>query len=236
MKPVAVLQFFSQDGPGFLDCHLRARGIPMRVFRLCDGERAPGSLAFFSGLSMLGGPMSVNDDWDALRETEGLIREAVRNDMPVLGHCLGGQLMSTAFGGRVTRAPNSEIGWSRIDAAATSSARAWFGAEHFPQFQWHHEVFSLPPGAELIASGEHCRNQAYALGALHVGMQFHIEIDAAKIDAWLNDDGDREIADHADSPGVQDAAAIRAGTATHLAASQRVAAHLYDRWLEGLRR
>ena len=236
MKPVAILQFYRNDGASFLGEHLQRRGVPTRLFLLCGGERAPATLDGFSGLALLGGPMSVNDEWDALRDAEQLVREGVRDEVPLLGHCLGAQLMSRALGGRVAAAPHSEIGWSVVEAVAEASGPAWFGAGRFPMFQWHHEAFTLPPGAEKIAGGEVCPLQAFALQGRHVGLQFHAEIDAAKLASWLNASGEREIAQHAASPGVQSVAAIRAESPARLVESQRVAARLFDRWLQGLRR
>lgn len=234
VKPIAVLQYHAHDGAGFFGEHLRARGIALRVFELCNGHAAPGTLDSFRGLCLLGGPMSVNDDWGALRDSERLFLEALRTDVPVIGHCLGGQLMSRALGGQVQAAACAEIGWSQIRALDHPLARHWFGRQSFPMFQWHNETFSVPAGADLIATGEHCQHQAFAIGSLHVGLQFHCEIDRPKIDLWLTDEGSGDIDRHAASPAVQPREAIRMATAQWLAQAQQTAAHLYDRWLERL--
>jgi GMP synthase-like glutamine amidotransferase len=233
-KPVAVLQYYQHDGLGFFGEHLRARNVPVCVFELFNGEAAPGSLAPFGGLCLLGGPMSVNDAWNALREGERLVREALRVDVPVFGHCLGGQLMSRALGGQVDAAPHAEIGWSKIDAQDHPLARHWFGQTQFPMFQWHNETFSVPQGAHLIASSVHCRHQAFAIGRLHIGVQFHCEIDGSKIESWLSVSESQDIERYCASPAVHRPEAIREATVAHLAGSQQVAAHLYDRWLERL--
>jgi GMP synthase-like glutamine amidotransferase len=234
VKPVAVLQFYKLDGVGFFGEHLRGRGVAMQVFDLFDGQAAPSGLGAFGGLCLLGGPMSVNDDWAALREGERLIREALRLEVPVFGHCLGGQLMSRALGGSVVRAPRAEVGWSHIEARDDPLARHWFGRPGFPMFQWHNETFSVPAAARLIATGAHCPSQAFALGALHIGVQFHCEIDRGKIEAWLRKPESDDIERYAGSPAVQDAETIRAGMQAHLAAAQQTAAFMYDRWLERL--
>jgi GMP synthase-like glutamine amidotransferase len=231
MKPALILQYFWQDGAGFLETHLRIRGVPWRLVRLYDGEAAPQSLAAYRGLAILGGPMSVNDDLPSLRAGEKLVAEALRSEVPVLGHCLGGQLLAKVAGAAVTRAQQVEIGWSQIEATDSPLARHWLGAERFPMFQWHNETFGLPPGAELIATGAHCRHQAYALGTRHIGMQFHCEMDEFKVDLWLDVPGHAEIAQHAGSPGVQAPEQIVAQCAALLPQSQRVAAAIYDRWL-----
>ena len=236
MKPVAVLQFYKLDGAGFFGQHLGARGVAMRTFDLFDGQAAPSSLDAFGGLCLLGGPMSVNDDWAALRDAERLVHEALRREVPVFGHCLGGQLMSRALGGRVVKAACAEVGWSQIDALDDPLARHWLGRPRFPMFQWHSETFSVPDGALQIAAGAWCPNQAFAIGTLHIGVQFHCEIDRAKIEAWLQKPESDDIERYAASPAVQGIEAIRAATETELDAAQQAAAFMYDRWLERIAR
>jgi GMP synthase-like glutamine amidotransferase len=103
-----------------------------------------------------------------------LIREADRQGIPVIGHCLGGQLMAKAFGGTVTPNPVKEIGWGRV--AATGAAADWLGdAAGFEAFHWHGETFSIPPGATRLLQSAHCANQAFLRGP-HLGMQCHVEM------------------------------------------------------------
>jgi GMP synthase-like glutamine amidotransferase len=234
VKPVAVFQFYSEDGACFFGDHLRSRGVPLKHFSLFDSENPPSSLKGYSGLSFLGGPMSVNDDWDALRQCERLIVQALREDVPMFGHCLGGQLISRALGGRVSAAENAEIGWSQVRSTGSELAQHWFGEDVFPMFQWHNESFSIPPGAELIATGELCRHQAYAVGRLHVGVQFHCEIDRDKIENWLTNDDSVEIERLAASPGVFSRDQIRRQSDECLAHAQCISARMYDRWIERL--
>jgi GMP synthase-like glutamine amidotransferase len=236
VKPVAVLQHYAHDGVGFFGEHLRARGVAMQVFELFNADTAPASLGTFGGLCLLGGPMSVNDDWGALRDGERLVLEALRTDVPVLGHCLGGQLMSRALGGQVTRAPCAEIGWSQVDVQDDPAARDWLGSEAFPAFQWHSETFTVPSTARLIATGIYCRHQAFAIGSLHIGVQFHCEIDRQKIESWLSPPESNDIDRFADSPAVHRVDVIRATTEKWLADGQKAAAGIYDRWLARLAR
>ena len=235
MKPVAVIQNALDDGPGHFGDFMTAQSVPMRVFHALYGEALPRMLDGFSGLCILGGPVSVNDDLPLLRETEALIRAAVRGDLPVLGHCLGGQLMASALGGKVTRAAQPEIGWIDIAALAQSAAMEWFGTDAFSIFQWHADTFSVPPGGQHLASSAACENQAFACGRLHLAMQFHCEITAVKIDAWIDSEvGRAEIALHA-VDSVQTPAQIRALTQSRIAASLATAEHIYQRWMRGLR-
>ena len=113
-------------------------------------------------------------------------------------------------------------------------ARHWFGRPGFPMFQWHNETFTVPDGARLIATGTHCRHQAFAIGKLHIGVQFHCEIDRGKIDSWLQVPESDDIVRFAGSPAVQPPDTIRTQTDACLTRGQQTAAHLYDRWLERL--
>src|SRR3954463_16758094 len=97
--------------------------------------------------------------------TLALIRQAVERDVPVLGHCLGGQLMAKALGATVSRNPVKEIGWGTVRVAEDEEARRWFGETgEFLSFHWHGETFTIPAGASLIASSSHCPNQAFSMG------------------------------------------------------------------------
>src|SRR5262245_4182732 len=149
----------------------------------------------------MGGPMSVNDDLPWIRDVLGLIGKAVESDVPALGHCLGGQLMSKALGGKVTRNGVKEIGWGRVAVADSAAAREWFGAtRELSGFHWHGGKFTIPPQATHIAESAHCANQAFALGK-HLGMQCHVEMTPELIRSWC-EDWEKELVARA-SPSVQ---------------------------------
>jgi len=107
-------------------------------------------------------------------------------NIPVLGHCLGGQLMARTLGARVGASPAPEIGWQRIECADAEKRRQWFGpapVQHV--FHWHYEAFDLPAGAISLASSPTCPHQAFAIG-LHLALQFHVEVDERKVRLWLS--------------------------------------------------
>ncbi|MBB5019280.1 GMP synthase-like glutamine amidotransferase [Chitinivorax tropicus] len=236
MKPILITQHIAADGPGHLAVHLSRHQLPYQICRLFAGDVLPTDATAFSGLAILGGPMSVNDKLPWIAQELALIGHAVSQRVPVIGHCLGGQLLSKALGGVVTASPHVEIGWSDIQPANPAVCRDWFGgANPALLFQWHNETFSLPTGAELLAIGRHCPNQAYLVDGLHLGMQFHCEVDAAKVMGWV-DTCQADIAAAAHSPGVQSAAGIKASLARLLPISNRLAEAIYDRWLQGIRR
>ena len=109
----------------------------------------------------------------------------MRRDIPVLGHCLGGQLMARSLGARVAASPAPEVGWHRMQCIDSAERPQWLGPETTQEvFHWHYEAFDLPTGSQRLAASEHCPNQAFAIGPAP-GLQFHVEVDAAKVELWL---------------------------------------------------
>ncbi|MBI5331113.1 MAG: type 1 glutamine amidotransferase [Betaproteobacteria bacterium] len=234
MKPIAIFRHTSTEGPGVLADFLDARNLPWRLIAIDAGEAVPASPNAFAGLVFMGGPMSVNDDLPWIAPALDLIRAAVAQGIPVLGHCLGGQLMAKALGGVVGRNPVKEIGWGAAQVLDVPEARRWFGdTRAFTAFHWHGETFSLPPQAVRILESAHCVHQAFALGP-HLAMQCHVEMTADMIRAWCEAGAD-EIAAATSSPAVQSPAAMQALNSTHLAPLNQIAQQIYSRWVEGLK-
>ncbi len=205
----------------------------MQVVALDEGEPVPRDARAFSGLTLMGGPMSVNDPLPWIAPVLELIRDAVRKDVPVLGHCLGGQLMSRAFGGSVGANPVKEIGWGEVRVCDNAVARAWLGdLQAFDSFHWHGETFTIPPGGTRILENAHCANQAFALGK-HLGMQCHVEMTDELIRTWLRG-GREEMEQLCSSPAVQSAEEVERDLAARVTALHEVANRLYDCWTEGL--
>lgn len=234
MKPVAIFRHSPTEGPGYFSAYLDARGVPWRLFATSEGEPVPGDPRTFSGIAMMGGPMSVNDPLPWIEPTLALIRAAVAGEVPVLGHCLGGQLMAKALGGVVTRNPVKEIGWGIVRVSGDPAARRWFGeTTEFLSFHWHGETFTIPAGATRIAESPYCPNQAFVLGP-HLAMQCHVEMTSAMIRTWAADSAD-ELDRHR-GPSVQTPAEMEVEIEARVRDLNAVARHLYDRWAEGLAR
>ncbi|MFO1384894.1 MAG: type 1 glutamine amidotransferase [Chitinivorax sp.] len=232
MKPIAIFRFARTEGAGYFGEFLDHQGLPWQQIAIDQGEAVPADPGAYAGLVLMGGPMSVNDDLPWLPPLFQLIRQANAANVPLLGHCLGGQLISKALGGVVTRNPVKEIGWLPLQIADTPEARHWFGDLHgFLGFHWHGETFSLPPGAVRLASSAACANQAYALGK-HLGMQCHVEMTAEMILAWC-DSGAREIAANP-VPTVQQPQQMQIDMQQRLEALHAVADRLYTQWTKGL--
>jgi GMP synthase-like glutamine amidotransferase len=232
VKPVAVLRFSAPDGPGRFASWLEARGTPWVMVPIDAGAAVPPSPREFSGLCLMGGPMSVNHAPPWLGPVLELVRLAVREGVPVIGHCLGGQILAKALGAEVTRASVVEIGWTPVSVAPQPESRDWFGgASAFTTFSWHNETFALPPGARGVLSSEHCANQAFVLGP-HLGLQCHVEVTAPIVRAWCAS-GAAEI-ERCAGPGVQPVAQVLEDVDVRAEALGRVAQRLYERWAQGL--
>lgn len=233
MKPVAIFRHSPGEGPGYFATFLDRHSIPWRLFKLDEGEAVPGNPAEFSGLCFMGGAMSVNDDLPWIPPVLELIRKAVAQDIPVLGHCLGGQLMSKALGGTVSRNPVKEIGWGKV--RVLNDGAGWLSAgDAFESFHWHGETFTIPEGATRILESEYCGNQAFTLGNLHLGLQCHVEMTEDMIRHW-NDVGASEVARAAAQPSVQSAPQQLADMERNLVQLHSVADKLYGKWISGLK-
>ena len=235
MKPVAIFRHAASEGPGYFATYLDQHEVPWQVIKVDRGESVPSSPGKYSGLVFMGGPMSVNDDLPWIAPVLRLIRAAADANVPVLGHCLGGQLMAKALGGTVTRNPVKEIGWGRVEVLRNDAAASWFGdgLASFDSFHWHGETFSIPPGATRILASPWCENQAFVLGP-HLGMQCHVEMTPELIRAWCRD-WRKEVESLARrAPSVQTPAQMTEAVDAKVRALNSIADRLYGRWREGL--
>jgi GMP synthase-like glutamine amidotransferase len=174
---------------GLIADSLRRHAIECEYVDLPQNPSAP-SLDEAGGLIFMGGPMSVNDDLPFIRLELRLIEEALSRGKPVLGICLGAQLIAKALGSQVYRNPAKEIGWFPVRFTGCAAADPLFSGLSDPElvFHWHGETFDLPPGAELLASSDACRNQAFRVGANAYGLQFHLEVTPDMIADWCRQD------------------------------------------------
>src|SRR5215472_533532 len=174
---------------GLIADSLAEHRIACEYLDVCNGA-APPDIYAADGLIFMGGPMSVNDDVPYIRQELDIIGEAVSRRLPILGVCLGAQLIAKALGSRVYANPVKEIGWYPVrwtEAAARDRLHQGFiGSETV--FQWHGETFDLPRGAELLAYSEACRNQAYRVADNVYGLQYHLEVTPEMITDWLQQD------------------------------------------------
>lgn len=187
MSKILVVQNTRIEGSGYLGNLLKDDGFEITSVN-AKHERIPTDN--FSIAVILGAPESANDDLPYLREEQRLIRTLVGNDVPVLGICLGSQLIAKTFGANVYPGPRKEIGFYN-DLKISSNSPLFSGFENpFTVFHWHGDTFDLPEGAVRLASSEHYQNQAFQYKSA-VGLQFHLEVNEEMVNLWLDKTEDR---------------------------------------------
>ncbi|MEN6585928.1 MAG: type 1 glutamine amidotransferase [Sulfuricella sp.] len=234
MKPVAIFRHARSEGPGYFATFLGERNIPWTLIKIDEGAYPPQDVNAFSGLVFMGGPMSVNDDLPWIPPVLELIRQAVAGGIPVLGQCLGGQLMAKALGGVVSGNPIKEIGWGEVNVASNPVAEGWFGeVKGFEAFHWHGETFSLPPDATIVLANANCANQGFALGK-HLALQCHVEMTEEMVEEWC-DVGATEVQSSLSSPAVQSVEEIVRSLPERIQKLNVNASAIYSRWIQGLK-
>jgi GMP synthase (glutamine-hydrolysing) len=198
-----VLQHTATEGPERVATALSARGIASEVRALYAGEPVPAGVAAGDLLVVMGGPMGVGDvgdpRWPFLAQEIALLRTLLARDAPVLGICLGSQLLAAAAGARVypnTRpgpggapVPAREVGWGTVDLIGAEREPLLAGLPPQPLvLHWHGDTFDLPAGAIRLASTPVCANQAFRLGRRQVAFQFHCELERDTIAVWAHED------------------------------------------------
>lgn len=190
MRRLLVFQHVPHEILGILDPLLRSAGFRIRYVNFGRQPDAQPDVSRYAGLIVLGGPMNcdqVQRHRHLATEIEA-IRAAVSEGKPVLGICLGAQLLARALGARVNRHHEREIGW--YDVSPTSAAASDPLFEHFAGrervFQWHGDTFDLPEGAVHLAESQGCANQAFRYGETAYGLQFHLEVDEPMIRRWVH--------------------------------------------------
>lgn len=170
------LQHVPFEGLGSIEPWLAAAGYTITSTQFFESVELP-ELGEIDLLVVMGGPMSVNDEdeFPWLVQEKKFIREAINGGKPVLGICLGAQLIANAMGARVYRNSVKEIGWFPVQGVETNSPASFSFPPSTVVFHWHGETFDLPEGATLLARSEGCENQAFQIGTSAIGLQFHLE-------------------------------------------------------------
>ena len=228
MKPILIFRHTESEGPGYFGEYLDRHNLEYKVICVDQGDEVPDNIDDAAALVFMGGPMSVNDSIEWIEPELNLIRQAVDKNMPVLGHCLGGQLISKALGGTITANPVKEFGWLEITKQNNTAAQEWLGElpASFPAFHWHGETFSLPYGATRILANEFCINQAFVIGNT-LAMQCHVEMTAELVTLWA-DLHPEDIATATES--VQTREQLLKNLDERISQLQYSADKLYDSW------
>ncbi len=181
---VLAIQHVQEEPPGAISEALMAAGLEVVPARVDRGEPVPASAEGLVALVIMGGPMGVYqaDRYPHLRDEMRLIESALRLDIPVLGVCLGSQLLAAALGAKVAPAGFQEIGWFPVTLEEAARNDAVFGPcpRSFAALHWHGDAFELPAGAVHLARSERTRLQAFRHGRAY-GLLFHAEADATQL-------------------------------------------------------
>jgi len=232
MKSVFVFRFSPTEEPGYLQTFLNERGIRWQLIRLDEGEQIPAFNQDVAAVALMGGPMSVNDDLSWRDPIVSFIQAAVAADVPVIGHCLGGQFLAKALGAEVTDNACWEVGWGEV---AVDDAAEWFGGqEKFDVFHWHYQTFGMPAGAKRVMRSQYCANQAFVFNGLHIGFQCHIEMTEAMVRKWCEDSKD-DLDAMSMSESVMTKQQILSDVGHRVARLNQLAKKVYERWIANAR-
>lgn len=232
MTDIAIVRHIAHEGPGYLSEYLDSLGLSHQLIRVDADEPLPDSVAGFAGLVLMGGLMSVNDPLPWITEEITLIHKALDANVPVLGHCLGGQMIAKALGANITPNRVKEYGWHTIQCCRKTDSDHWLDQlpAEFDAFHWHGETFALPEGAHHLFSNQYCVNQGFSYGPT-LALQCHIEMTEELIRDWVARAEPGELDGGESTPTGE---TIIEQTKTKLEGMKKNAALLYGRWLEGL--
>jgi len=220
---------------GVVEERIRARGGDVTSVRAHRGEPIPEGVNGHDGIIVLGGTQHANDDhkhpyFPAVLK---LMRDFHAADRPLLGSCLGAQLLARAFGARVARHTHLEFGF--LELAITPEGERDSLLQGLPARQrlmeWHEDTFDLPEGAAHLIEGKGCRNQAFRLGNRSYGFQCHFEATPALVESWIGV-GRQGLVRHFGDEAPQQVERLRGELAAHSAAQRKFADVVADRWID----
>jgi GMP synthase (glutamine-hydrolysing) len=229
-RSVLVVQHVAFETLGTIEPALRAQGLTPRYLRVHEGDDIPSGGSDECGLVVMGGPMGVYDRGRLPHLTQELklIEATLAAGRPVLGVCLGSQLLAAVLGGKVYPGPHKEIGWHRV--RLSESARRdplWAGAPaSFQGFHWHGDVFDLPAGCQSLASSDRTACQAFRSGNSAYGILFHMEVTESILDGMAAGFGD-ELARVGGSPEQ-----LRRGAQEHLPQLSSIGEGVFGGWAQ----
>jgi len=205
-----VVKHIDCEGPGVLGEVFARHAVDITLAHPYRGEPLP-AVSGHDFLVILGGPMGVyeRDRYPFIDAEAELVRQAVSRDIPILGICLGSQIVADALGGRVTKHSAKEIGAMTVTLTPDGTGDPLFQALDplLPVFQWHGDMFSIPPGAVRLASSPITPNQAFRHGRATYGIQFHLEVTLEMVSAWLAEYAAEIASERLDPALIREAAA-----------------------------
>jgi len=233
MKPVYIFRHAACVGPGYLGDFLENHGIPYKMICIDEDSHIPQQIDAVSGLIFMGGSMNVTDPLAWIDEEKKLILQADKQNIPVMGICLGAQLMSAALGATITHDPNMEIGWHAVNPCYDETKYPWLNAlpNNNVPFHWHADSFSIPEGATPLFHSQCRQNQAYIMNN-HIAIQFHPEMTSEMVEEWVRLFGSDLEQGHA---CAQSADEILNDLDNKIIALQQCADVFFEWWIKGLK-
>lgn len=233
MKPILIFRHVTCEGPGYLGTFLKNNNIPYEIVCIDEGIPVPQNVDTVSGLVFMGGSMNVSDSLEWINEEQKLIRKAINKNIPVMGICLGAQIMSAALGGKITHDPNMEIGWHKVEPDINNKDNEWLKGlpKEFIPFHWHADTFSIPEDATVLLHSECRKNQAFVFNNC-IALQFHLEMTLDMVKDWVRLFKSDLESGH---PCVQTSDEIVLNLEHRVSALHQYADIFYGKWIEGLR-
>ncbi|MDH5184223.1 MAG: type 1 glutamine amidotransferase [Gammaproteobacteria bacterium] len=179
---ILIFRHVDCEGPGYLLDVLQTNKLDYKLVNVDQSDPVPADLSGITGMVLMGGGMSVNDDLAWIDDELSLIKQAYSRDIPVLGHCLGAQLMAKALGSTIRSNPVAEIGWFDVKCVESNISLSY--PHDFSAFHWHGETFDLPNNSTLLYANEHCVHQGFAYDH-SIALQFHIEMKQSMVEEWV---------------------------------------------------
>jgi GMP synthase (glutamine-hydrolysing) len=234
MRKIMVLQHVGHEPLGTLDPLLKAAGFRIRYMNFGRDPHLTPNIEAYNGLIILGGPMGVYEthQYPHLKVELQLIEKAIAKNIPVMGICLGAQLIATALGASVRKAPEWELGWSKISLTGLAKEDPLFSHYESQEkiFQIHQDTFDIPSTATHLAQSELCAGQAFRYGEKTYGLQFHLEVDQAMIQRWMKRPENKAIVEN--SRGQFNLEGIFQDTQSHIQRSLQLSHQTFNKFIE----
>ena len=230
MRKILVFQHTAHENWGTIPLLMREKKFRVRYINFDRSPESSPSIQKYNGLIVLGGQMGVyeTENYPHIRHELELIERALKNKIPILGICLGAQLLAHVLGAEIKKCKKPEIGWQEISLTREGSENPLFS--HFSKteklFQMHKDEFTAPKSTQILASSTNCANQAFVYDAFAYGLQFHLEVDQPMIERWLN------LPDHQKLLSDEVMDRIRSETFLKIDANIDLSKRVFTRYLE----